>query len=337
MALQVYGAPSNPLQIQGGTDFYAVGNSGGNAQAYQPDSGYSSGGGGRSGGGGGGGSSAPAVDPNDVAFLDNQSGNLQRMLQSSNAGLSNGITALEDSYKREQNNANQQRSRALENYNKQGILNEQDKMQGINTVDTNARTLNNSLRRILGMAGGSSSSAYQDAAPNAVARQASGQRDGVLSNYGRNTEALTTAEERAKQDFASLLESLASQRRSKESELRSSVLNQQNELQAKLADIAAQKAQVLGGGKSSILAARQPYQAQIGANQNALDGLFNQFRNPTYNVTPVEAKAVDLSKYSVDKAAINAQNQGGQGAYSPYSYFLNKDKQEQTINPVTGA
>lgn len=337
MALQVYGAPSNPNQIQGGTDFYAVGNSGGNIPAPANEGYGYSGGGGRSGGGGGGGSSAPAVDPNDVAFLDNQSGNLQRMLQSSNAGLSNGITALEDSYKREQNNANQQRSRALENYGKQSVVNEQDKMQGINTVDTNARTLNNSLRRILGMAGGSSSSAYQDAAPNAVARQASGQRDGVLSNYGRNTEALTTAEERAKQDFDSLLNNLAAQRRQKESELRSSVLNQQNELQAKLADIAAQKAQVLGGGKSSILAARQPYQAQIGANQNALDGLFNQFRNPTYNVTPVEAKAVDLSKYSVDKAAINAQNQGGQGAYSPYSYFLNKDKQEQTINPVTGA
>lgn len=302
---------------------------------YPPSSGYSGGSSGGYGSGGGGGSSAPAYDPADIAYLDSQAGNLQRMLQSSNAGLSNGIAALDDSYNREQSNANGQRSRALEDYAKQGVINEQDKQSGINTVDTNARSLNNSLRRILGMASGSSSSAYQLAAPNAVARQASGQREGVLNSFGRNSEALTTAEDRAKVDFQNLLDNLAAQRRQKESDLRSNVLNQQNDIQAKLGDVAAQRAQALGGSKGSILQAREPYQAAIGNNQNALDNLFAQYRNPTYNVKPVEVKPVDLAKYSVDKAAINAQNAGGPSANSPYSYFLNK-KDDQT-NAVTGA
>ena len=340
MALQVaslnsdynYG-PSDPLQIQGGTDFYRVGNSGGNATGYYLDTGYSSGG--RSGGGGGGGAASP--NPNDVAFLDSQSANLRRMLQSADAGLNNGLTALTDSYNKEVSGANQQRSRALEDYAKQGVINEQDKITNLNTIDSNARSLNNSLRRIIGMASGSSSSAFQDAAPNAVARQASGQRDGALSSFGRNSEALSTAETRAKQDFDALLENLAAQRRQKESDLRGSVLNQKNDIQAKLADIAANRAQVLGGGTSQILAARAPYQNAINANQNALDGLFAQFRSPTYDIKPVDVKPVDLAKYIVDRAALNTNAQTGtQSAYSPYNYFLNKDKQDQT-NPVTGA
>ena len=278
-----------------------------------------------------------SYNPADISYLDTQSGNLQRMLQSADTGLNNGLTALSDSYNSEQNKANLQRSRALEDYQAQELQNQKGKESSLNTVDTNARTLNNSLQRILGMASGSGSSAYQFAAPNAVARQASGQRTNVLDNFGTNTAALTTAEDRAKVDFQTLLDNLAAQRNQKESDLRAGVLGNKNSIQSKLADIAAQRAQALGGGTSAIAAAQQPFQNEINANQTALDNLFTQFRTPTYDVKPVAPQQVDLGKYSVDRAAINAQNQGGQAAYSPYSYFLNK-KQEQTAapNPVIG-
>jgi len=277
-----------------------------------------------------------SYNPADISYLDTQSSNLQRMLQSADTGLNNGLTALSDSYNSEQNKANLQRSRALEDYQAQELQNQKGKESSLNTVDTNARTLNNSLQRILGMASGSGSSAYQFAAPNAVARQASGQRTNVLDNFGSNTAALTTAEDRAKVDFQTLLDNLAAQRNQKESDLRAGVLGNKNSIQSKLADIAAQRAQALGGGTSAIAAAQQPFQNEINANQTALDNLFSQFRTPTYDVKPVAPQQVDLGKYSVDRAAINAQNQGGQAAYSPYSYFLNKQKDQQN-NPVAGA
>ena len=269
-------------------------------------------------------------NPADISYLDTQSGNLQRMLQSADTGLNNGLTALSDSYNSEQNKANLQRSRALEDYQAQELQNQKGKESSLNTVDTNARTLNNSLQRILGMASGSGSSAYQFAAPNAVARQASGQRTNVLDNFGTNTAALTTAEDRAKVDFQTLLDNLAAQRNQKESDLRSRVLSNKNSIQDKLSQVAAQRAQALGGGTSAIAAAQQPFQNEINANQTALDNLFTQFRTPTYDVKPVAPQQVDLGKYSVDRAAINAQNQGGQAAYSPYSYFLKKQNDQNT-------
>lgn len=288
---------------------------------------------GSTGGSTGGGVS---YNPADISYLDTQATNLRNMLSSADTGLNNGLTALSDSYNKEQSNANLQRSRALEDYQRQEDQNLKGKDASINAVDTNARTLHNSLQRILGMASGSGSSAYQLAAPNAVARQASGQRTNVLENFGTNAGNLATAEDRAKVDFQTLLDNLASQRNQKESDLRAGVLTNKNSIQDKLSQVAAQRAQALGGGTSAIAAAQQPFQNEINANQTALDNLFTQFRTPTYNVTPVAPKAVDLGQYSVDRAAINAQNQGGSAAYSPYSYFLNK-KQEQTSNPVTGA
>lgn len=296
-----------------------------------PSGGQAAPSGGSAAGGGGGRASGPAYNPADLAYLDSQTGTLQRMLQSADTGLNNGLTNLGDSFNKESSNVNQQRSRALEDYGKQEVLSQQGKDQSLGKVDTNARTLNDSLRRILGMAAGSGSSAYLTA-PKAVARQASGQREGVLSDYATNADALHTAEERAKTDFQSLLDNLWAQKNQKESDLRSGVLNNKNSINQQLGSVAAQRSSLLGGSYKSAIAAQQPYAAAINANQGALDNLFNQFRSPTYNITPVNAKPVDLKQYAVDKAAINTNSQSGtQDAYSPYSFFLKKQQDQGAI------
>src|SRR5687767_3406550 len=115
-----------------------------------------------SGTGSGGGSS---YNPADLAYLDSQSGHLRDMLGRSQVALNQGLTGLDDSYNREVGSANQQRSRALENYGVQREDSTRAKQEAVGQVDTNARVLNDSLRRILGMAAGSDSSAYQYAAP----------------------------------------------------------------------------------------------------------------------------------------------------------------------------
>lgn len=277
----------------------------------------------------GGGSSTPAYNPADVAYLDSQSSNLQRMLQSAQTGLNQGLTGLQDSYNQEVSGANQQRTRALEDYATQGVDSQNSKDQALGSVDSNARTLNDSLRRILGMASGSGSSAYQLAAPNAIARQASGQRENVLNSYGANARDLGVAEDRAKVDFQSLLDNLAAQRKQKESGLRGGVLQNENEINQKLANIAAQKQSILGGGFDAAQAAQRPYEAAINNNQTALDSLFEKFRTP-YDVQKVNPQAVNLRDYTVDKAAVNANTQAGtQDAYSPYSTFLKRQQDQQ--------
>lgn len=283
----------------------------------------------------GNGSAGASYNPADLAYLDTQSNNLKRMLQSADTGLNNGLTGLNDSFNNETNKANTQRTRALEDYSTQETDSANAKDQSLGQVDTNARTLNDSLRRILGMASGSGSSAYQLAAPNAVAREASGQRNNVLSNFGANSRDLTTAEDRATIDFQSLLDDLSSQRKSKEEGLRAGVLQNKNQINNQLADVAAQKSSLMGGGYSSAVAAQAPYTNAINANQSALDNLFAQFRTP-YTVNPVNPKPVDLRDYTVDRQAINANNQSGgdQTTNSPYSYFLKRQQDQQ--NPVAG-
>lgn len=307
----------------------------------------------QSGGGGGGGYVAPPppvyrdvygnayssqAEANEsnaqAALLDSQQGQLQSMLGRTDNTLNQGLTSINDSFNRESTRTNEQRSRALEDF---GIRREDDvrnKNTNINKVNTNARTLNDSVRRILGLASGSGSSAYQLAAPGAVARTATLNRTGVLENYAKNDRNITVAEDRAKVDFENLLADLAAQKNDKERSLRQGVLENQQDINSKLANIAAQRAALQGGGYAQVKNAIAPYQDQINQRSAQLDSLFNQFRNATYNVKPVEVQKPDLKDYMVDRAAI-AQNTGPQSQYNPYSAFLQPKKEEQN-NPLVG-
>lgn len=265
----------------------------------------------------------------DLAYYDSQEGILRGMLGKSQNTLNQGLTNLSDSYNRETGNANLQRSRAMENFGVQREDMTNGKQEALGQVDTNARTLNDSLRRILGMASGSSSSAYQYAAPNAVARQASGQRNNVLSDYAGNERDLSLAENRATQDFGSLLEELSRKRNQEESDLRAGVIETDQNTNQSLADLAAKRAQAQGAGYATARAAQQPYAAAINSGQSQLDSLFERFRSPVLSTRQVDVQTPQLRDYMVDRAGINAANQGGQQQYSPYSNFLRKPDEEQ--------
>ena len=273
--------------------------------------------------------SSGTYNPADLAYLDSQAGILRDMLGRSQNALNQGLTNLNDSYNRQVGSANQQRSRALEDFGVQREDTTRAKQEALGKVDTNARTLNDSLRRILGMAGGSESSAYQYAAPNAVARQASGERNDVLSGYAENDRSIGLAERRAEEDFASLLSDLAAQRGQKESELRTGILENEQDTNRSLADIAAQRSALQGGGYAAALAAQRPYADAISSRQSQLDNLFNQFRNPVLTPKAVNVQKPELRDYLVDRAGINAQQQAPTtDAYSPYSPFLKKQQEE---------
>jgi len=274
-------------------------------------------------GGGGGGSAV------DLAAYDEQANLLRNLLGSTQTRLGQGLTQLGDDFNRETSNANEQRSRALEDYAVRREDTTRGKDQAIGQVDTNARTLANSLRQRIGMASGSGSSAYQITAPGAVARDASIERQGVQEDFGANFRDLATKEKRATSDFDSLLSDLQSQRQQKESGLREGVLGQEQSIYGQLADVARKKAAAAGGGYDAIRSAGAADTGQYQQRQSQIDGLFNQFRTP-YSVKPVQVEAPTLKDYTVDRAAIG----GGQGqtdTYSPYSNLLRKQLEEEKL------
>jgi hypothetical protein len=279
-------------------------------------------------GGSGGSSTAPSYSQQDMDYLNNQQSLYERLLQSLGTGLNSGITKLDQSKIDAENKAGLSNERAQRDFGIQREYNQRDKGSAIEGVNSNARNLSDSFRRILGMASGANSSAYKFAAPNAVARQASQGRNKVMDSFGRNELGLDKAVEDTNVDFQSLLGEIAKQRREKEEALRSGVATQEQGVQNSLAEIAAERARLQGG---NALSAMRPYQDRFNSLQDTIDQLPSRFAS---NITPRELSVAQpkLSDYLVDRQAINASEASGQSQYSPYSAFLkSKDDEEQQL------
>jgi hypothetical protein len=276
--------------------------------------------------GSGGGAARPVVNTDDLAYLDDQAAALRRLLGDIATTRDQGFARIGDDYSREEGGINQSKARATEGFQVKREDNTKGKLGSYNKVDTNARTLNDSVRRLLGMASGSQSSAFQEAAPNAVARDASIKRTDVTDTFGRNDRDINTAEEDTNLEFESALSDLLRQRRQKESDLETGVIGQEREVNENLANIAGERAKVAGGGYNSVKAAQAPYQAVIDSKRAALAGLFDKYRTP-FQAKAVEVKAPNLAEFTVDRTAVNAGNQGGTADYNPYAAFLQKKRE----------
>lgn len=278
------------------------------------------------GGGGGGGTVAPAVNPADLAYLDDQQRRLEGQRGSIDRGLRSGLSQLTDSYNKEVSGANKQRSRALEDFNVKREDTTRAKGSALDRVNTNARTLANSLRQKIGLASGSGSSAYQITAPGAVNREASEQRGNVQEDYGVNFRNLATAENRAKTDFESLLQDLAAQRKTRERDLRSGVNERYQDIASSLAEVARQRVLAQGGGYDQVKRAMAPYSAEINQRQAELDSLFNKFRTP-YSVKKVNVQTPQLRDYMVDQTEFGPEQTPSEDPYATYRPPAEEDEE----------
>lgn len=271
-----------------------------------------------------------AYSQDDVNYLNDQESQLRRLLQSAQATRDSGLTQLSDSFNRESSKANTQRSRELENLQLEREDTRGSKNKALGTVDDNAYNLANSVRRLLGLASGTGSSAYQLAAPRLIASEASGQRSNVLNTYGQNERNIGLTEDRAKSDFERLLDELGAKRKSAESGFRADVLSQEQGINESLADVARRRALLQGGGYDNVRQAQAPYLQNINSAQDTMDSLFSKYRSPFTSVQPVEVNAPNLADYTVDRAAINANRNQGNSPYSPYMQFLRgRDEEER--------
>ena len=290
--------------------------------------GFTGTGGTTTGGGGNGAPAAPAYSQEDLAYLDNQQGVLERQLGRTDSTLANALDAILQNYNKELSGANTTRGRNLEDFDTKTQISESGRGRELGKVDTSARMLADSLRQRLGLASGSGSSAYQITAPRAVQRQASEQRTGVLQDYSANFKALDTDKRRAEEDYNSLLSDLNTQKIAKEGGVRGDIATQRNSILDNQRRVAGQRAQLVGGGYSGVKAAMSPYEAQIAQGESLIDGIYNKYA-AKYNVKPLTVNNTQLRDYAVDKAAVrDNQATGNQGEYAPYKPYVKEDDQE---------
>jgi hypothetical protein len=274
-----------------------------------------------------GGSTTPSYSQQDLDYLNAQEGRYNTMRGSLGTYLQQGLDKLNVSEEDARNRADMQNTRATRELDDRRSDSMTAKTGALNRVDTNARTLSNSLKRMLGMAGGTGGSAYKLAAPMAVARDASAKRGDVMTNFGQNERDLDQAVGDTSTDFGLIMKDIADRRKREEESLRAGIFGQEQGINSSLAEIAAERARLQGG---NALSAMRPYETRYNEIQGQLTQLPNQFA--VQPARDLQVKTPSLRDYLVDRTAINANRQGGQSTYSPYAQFLKpKDDEELQV------
>lgn len=277
-----------------------------------------------------GGSGTADTTAADLAYLADQEGLLRGMLGSAQSTLNNGLTQINDSYNKEVGRTNQSKAEAQAGYKTKREDTTRDKVSAIGRVNSGSRTLADSVRRMLGMASGTNSTAFNEAAPNLIARDATMKRTGVNETYGKNFRDIDTAETSTLSAFKQYLEDLSEQRNQKESGLREGVLQQEQSINQNLGQIARDREAVRGGTYDAMRRASAPYQAEVSNRQQQLDGLFERFRTP-YQTKNIAVATPELADYTVDKTGLTAGGGTTTGQDSPYQQFLRKKFSSDTL------
>lgn len=277
------------------------------------------------GSGGGGSGGAANTDAQDLAYLDSQDGSLRAQLESAQHGLSDGLTQIGDTFNQATNRTNQDKATADTGFNTQRTTTTQDKLKSVDSINSNGKTLADSVRRILGLASGANSSAFQVAAPSLIARDMTTKRTGVNDTYKRNYDTIDSSQNETDLKFSRALEDLFGQKKQKEEGLRSGVLQQEQDINSQLGQNALTRSQITGASGSATRAALAPFSSAIADRQSKIDSLFSQFRTPfqLQDTTPV---AANTASYQVDPTTLAAgAGAGSDGSGdSPYLQALLK-------------
>lgn len=274
--------------------------------------------------GSGGGSSSPSYSQEDLAYLDNQMSLLDRQYGRTGTTLRDALDAVLQNYNKELSSANTTRSRNLEDFSMKTQQSEMGRERELGKVDTSARMLANSLRQRLGLAGGTSSA--QGVAGQAVAREASENRGDVLSDYAANFQALDTNKRRSTEDFESLLSELNKQKTQREGGVHRDIAEQRNEIESNRAQVAAEKAKLLGGGYTGVRQAMSPYEQKIQQGESLIDSIYSKYA-AKYDVKPLVERKTNLRDYAVDKTAV--RDQAATGEVNPNAPYQNPYKEDE--------
>lgn len=274
---------------------------------------------------------APNTNASDLAYLDDQDTSLRAQLQRAADAQTQGQQQIDDSYNQTANRTNQDQTTADTAFNGQRTDTTKDKLGAIDTINTNGRTLSDSIRRILGNAGGVNSSAYQVAAPNLIARDTTTKRTGINDTYAKNYKTIDDSQTSTDLKFSRALEDLVNQKKQKESDLQSGVLQNESDINSQLGQNALTRSQINGAGYDATRAAIAPFTDAVTQRAQSIDNLFNQFRTP-YTLQDTTPVAANTDAYQTPTTTLGTS--GGNAApatdptLSPYLIALQKKFQQ---------
>lgn len=277
-------------------------------------------------GGSSGAAAGPAVDPAVLASYDQAIGNTNSAIGRLGTQLNSGNSAIDASY---QNALNQlllgrNQSQATYNTNKQQTAH--DYVSAKNTIGANAGQSLSGVQRLLGSRGAGGGSAYNQAAPEAVTRQATLQRNDVGNTFGQNNQALDTNWGNYVTGYDNSVLDVNSQHDQQRQGLQNSIETNRASLLQTLAQLSAQR-DVVGGGNG--VGAAQPFLDQANAALNS---------QADYHVAPINYQtqaynAPALSTYAANpQAAPTYQGQSPTNDFfSPYLAALLGKRQQQGL------
>lgn len=254
------------------------------------------------------------------AAKQRQAANLQieqinRLLGTIDAQKNAGLQRLEAEYGANRGRLTEDQQRAMNDYAQQFTKNDQNRQKGVEQVDDFANNSFNNLRRILQGANAGSSSVMRELVPQLVSKGAGTRRQGVFDTAGENAQAITTAKKDAETQFARSFEDLDNQKRNQESQFRTGVDTQYNDLLAQRLGL-EQDAGIATDATRSALDSRT---AQLNA-------LFGQFA-PQFSAKAVNLQTPELSQYQMDPAQIR-MDQGLPQETRAYLPSLRKREEE---------
>jgi len=258
-----------------------------------------------------------------IASLTDQQGQLGSLLGRTQTGLDQGISKLDFDLQEQNNLVGGQQRQATQNYGERRVDTNKEKQSTYDKVNQKANNGYRSLAQIIGRAGGTGSSAFQNALPDAIGKETSGDRKIANETYGNNMGRIQKSEDETSLSFSNILADLQRQRQAGERDLRTGIEGQRQNIGSQQASVAAQLAQAQGGDYAAARAASAPYQTAIDNSRNSVEGFFNSFK-PTMQAGQATIARPDMQQYSVDRSDINAgQAQGGENM-NPYADMLRR-------------
>jgi len=259
----------------------------------------------------------------NTSAYDQAIGNTNSAIDRLGSQFTSGNSAIDSSYQNALNQLLLGRNQSQNAYDTSKQQATQGYVGAKNTIGTNAGASLQGLQRLLGSRGAGGSSAFNQAAPEAVARQATQQRAEAGNQFGQNNQALDTNWNNYLTGYNNSVADVGNQRDQQRQGLQSNIENNRATLLQSLAQLTAQRSQAQGGNG---VAESQPFLDQANGILNA---------QSSYNVAPINYQtqaynAPDLASYTTNpQAAPTFQGQPAQNDYfSPYLSTLLGKKQQ---------
>lgn len=261
------------------------------------------------------------------AAYDDQISSINRLLGYTDQQRDSGLESLRAGLDDQTKTLNARKARTMAGYDQQGIENSQDKQQGINDVDNFANSSYRNLQRLLQGGNAGNSSVGRELMPYLVSKAAGTRRQGVFETAGQNERSIATAKDDADYEYGQSAQDLENQRKSQEKSFLESIYGKQNELTSQRKDLEIKRAMANGKGYAAARSAGDASQASINDRMGQLASLFGQYK-PTYNARSMSLKTPELSKYTVDKAALKNSDSR---LPAESSYYLTQLKKKQEL------